>query len=130
MMRKILRFSGRMLPYVGWLAPVVGKALEGNMQGLPVAIRDLKQHLHNLNTSQQEVAPALAVQMHRLNLLEQKCGTIQHAIEDLQHEQAELTQQVHRLTLWVQGAVLAGVTGLLVLLYLVERQVRHCGLSL
>ena len=130
MMRKILRFSGRVLPYVGWLAPMVGQALDGKMQGLPVAIRDLKQHLHNLHTTQQEVAPALAVQMQRLDLLEKKCGTIQHAVEDLQHEQMELTRQVHRLTLWVQGAVLAGVTGLLALLYLGERQVRHCGLHL
>ena len=130
MMRKILRFGGRVLPYVGWLAPVVGQALDGKMQGLPVAIRDLKQRLHSLHDSHQEVAPALAVQMERLNLLEQKCGAIQHAVDDMRHEQAELSREVHRLLLWVQGAVLAGVSGLVVLLYLVERQVRHCGLHL
>ena len=130
MMRKILRFSGRMLPYVGWLAPMVGQALDGKMQGIPVAIRDMKQHLQTLRSSQQEVGPALAEQMLRLNLLEQKCGAIQHAVEDLQHEQAEAARQMRRLTAWVQGAVLAGVSGLVILLYLVERQVRHCGLHL
>jgi len=130
MMRKILRFSGRMLPYVGWLAPMVGQVLDGKMQGIPVAIRDMKQHLQTLRSSQQEVGPALAEQMLRLNLLEQKCGAIQHAVEDLQHEQAEAARQMRRLTAWVQGAVLAGVSGLVILLYLVERQVRHCGLHL
>jgi hypothetical protein len=130
MLRKILRFCGRMLPYVGWMAPVVGQVLDGKLQGIPVAIRDMKQHLQTLYSTQQEVGPALATQMQRLDLLERKCGAIQHALDDLLHEQAEAARQMRRLTAWVQGAVLAGVSGLVILLYLVERQVRHCGLHL
>lgn len=116
MMRKLLRLSGNVLPYVDWVLPIIERALGVGGNDAPAVLaaldqsgKEWKAQLHQLQASQQELLPALAEQQRRLDRMEQRSVEMADVLVNVADNQAEMTRQVAALAQWVRVAAVAGI---------------------
>lgn len=133
MLRKIMRLSGGILPYLAWLVPLVDRLVPrrdpvtAGLQAFGDDLRnelrsDMKQHLAAIQTvqaSQVNLTPALEEQQRRLERLEEHAAELNHSLTNLSEDQLDLADQVRAMAGWVRNASIAALF-LLVLLFVLK----------
>ncbi len=130
MLRRALKVGAGLLPYVGWLVPLIDRlapkrdALGPSMRSLSSELRndlrnELRSHMAALKDAQVDVTPAIEEQKKRLEKLEEHASELNHSLTNLSEDQLDLADQVRTMAGWVRNATMAGLF-LLTLLFVLK----------
>lgn len=130
MLRRFFRVSSGIVPYLAWLAPILGRFYMSKQDSVSPALLDMRQDLNHHFAALQasravDISPAIEEQHRRLQKLEEQAVEINHSIENLSQDQLDLADQVRSVATWVRNAALAGLFLLVLMLVLKTVQMFH-----
>lgn len=120
-LRRFLRLGGEVIPYLGWLVPLMDRlliqkrttvtpALLGFSDNLRTDLQhDLQQHIIALRIAQVDMSPAMEEQQRRLEKLEEHAAELNHSLINLSEDQLDLADQVRSMAGWVRNCAMAAL---------------------
>jgi hypothetical protein len=133
MLQRLARIGGGILPYLGWLLPLIDRfathrtALQPAVPGLRTLSVDLRNdlrselrtHLAALQVQSHDPTPAIEAQQKRLEKLEEQAAELNHSLTNLSEDQLDLADQVRAMAGWVRNCAIAALF-LLALIFILK----------